>query len=247
MEQKQILERMKQMKLWGMYHSFQTNLSTSLPENLTADELLSMLIESEWDDRQTRKKDRLITTAKFRYTASVEELEYDPERNLDKNQILRFADCDYITQRQNILITGSTGVGKSYLGCALGHQACLKGYRVMFFNLAKLLSWLKMMKANGSYLKEINKLERQDLLILDDFGLQPIDDQSRLIFLEIIEDRYDRTSTILTSQLPVSNWYEVINEKTIADAILDRLLHRSFRINLKGESMRKTRKKVTEN
>jgi DNA replication protein DnaC len=117
----------------------------------------------------------------------------------------------------------------------------------MFFNLAKLLSWLKMMKANGSYLKEINKLERQDLLFLDDFGLQPIDDQSRLIFLEIIEDRYDRTSTILTSQLPVSNWYEVINEKTIADAILDRLLHRSFRINLKGESMRKTRKKVTEN
>lgn len=247
MEQKQILERMKQMKLWGMYQTFQTNLSTSLPENLTADELLSMLIESEWDDRQTRKKDRLITTAKFRYMASVEELEYDPERNLDKNQIMRFADCDYIAQRQNILITGSTGVGKSYLGCALGHQACLRGYRVMFFNLAKLLSWLKMMKANGSYLKEINKLERQDLLILDDFGLQPIDDQSRLIFLEIIEDRYDRTSTILTSQLPVSNWYEVINEKTIADAILDRLLHRSFRINLKGESMRKTRKKVTEN
>jgi len=247
MEQKQILERMKQLKLWGMYHSFQTNLSTALPENLTADELLSMLIESEWDDRQTRKRDRLITSAKFRYMASVEELEYDPERNLDKNQILRFADCDFITQHQNILITGSTGVGKSYLGCALGHQACLKGYRVMYFNLAKLLSWLKMMKADGSYLKEISKLERQDLLILDDFGLQPIDDQSRLIFLEIIEDRYDRSSTILTSQLPVSNWYEVINEKTIADAILDRLLHRSFRVVLKGESMRKTRKKVTEN
>jgi len=206
-----------------------------------------MLIELEWDDRQTRKRDRVITSAKFRYMASVEELEYDPERNLDKYQILRFADCDYITQHQNILITGSTGVGKSYLGCALGHQACLKGYRVMYFNLAKLLSWLKMMKADGSYLKEIGKLERQDLLILDDFGLQPIDDQSRLIFLEIIEDRYDRSSTILTSQLPVSNWYEVINEKTIADAILYRLLHRSFRVVLKGESMRKTKKKVTEN
>ncbi len=247
MEQKVILEKMKQLKFWGMYRSFQTDLHQIDTETITPDELLYQLLQIEWDDRQNRKMQRLITTARFRYMASVEELAYHPERNLDKNQILRLAECEYMDQHQNILITGSTGVGKSYLACALGQQACLKGYRVLYFNLAKLLARLKMMKADGSYLKEITRLEKQDLLILDDFGLQPIDDQSRLIFLEIIEDRYDRSSTILTSQLPVSNWYEVINEKTIADAILDRLVHKAHRISLKGESMRKMRKQGNEN
>ncbi len=160
---------------------------------------------------------------------------------MDKNNILRFAECDFINQKQNILITGSTGVGKSYLACALGHQACIKGYRVMYFNIAKILARLKMQKADGSYIKEMLKIEKQDLVILDDFGLQPIDSQSRMIFLEMMEDRYDRRSTIVTSQLPVSAWHEVINEKTIADAILDRLVHSSHRIDLKGESMRKNR------
>ncbi len=244
MERKHLLERMKTLKLWGMYQSFQGDLYQSETDRYTPDELLDMLLESEWDDRQARKIHRLITSAKFRYMASVEELIYDEQRELDKNQMMRFAECEYITKRQNILITGSTGVGKSYLACALGHQACLKGHRVSFFNLAKLLARLKMMKADGSYLKEISRLERQDLLILDDYGLQPIDNQSQLIFLEIIEDRYDRKATILTSQLPVSSWYEVIDEKTIADAILDRLVHGSYRVNIKGESMRKTKKRA---
>jgi DNA replication protein DnaC len=247
MERKQLLEKMKLLKLWGMYRSFQGDLYQSETERYTPDELLGMLLASEWDDRQARKIQRLITSARFRYMASVEELIYLPERELEKNQIMRFADCDYIAKRQNILITGSTGVGKSYLACALGHQACLRGYKVSFFNLAKLLARLKMMKADGSYLKEISRLEKQDLLILDDFGLQPIDNQSQLIFLEIIEDRYDRKATILTSQLPVGSWYEVIDEKTIADAILDRLVHGAYRVNIKGDSMRKTRKRVNQN
>jgi DNA replication protein DnaC len=242
METTQILERMKQMKLFGMHRYYQSSLDANHHENYTADELLNALIESEWDERQTRKIDRLMRTARFRYKASIEEITFGEQRNLDKNKMLRFAECDFIKQKQNILITGSTGVGKSYLACALGHQACIKGYRVMYFNITKILARLKMQKADGSYIKEMSKIEKQDLVILDDFGLQPIDSQSRMIFLEMMEDRYDVRSTIVTSQLPVSAWHEVINEKTIADAILDRLVHSSHRIDLKGESMRKNRK-----
>jgi len=244
METTQITERMKQMKLFGMQRYYQSSLDAKHHMNYTADELLTALIEAEWDERQTRKIDRLMRTARFRYKASIEEITFNEQRNMDKNYILRFAECDFIKQRQNIIITGSTGVGKSYLACALGHQACFKGYRVMYFNIAKILARLKMQKADGSYIKEMAKIERQDLVILDDFGLQPIDSQSRMIFLEMMEDRYDIRSTIVTSQLPVSAWHEVINEKTIADAILDRLVHSSHRIDLKGESMRKKRKNI---
>ncbi len=247
METTAILEKMKQLKLFGMHRYYQGSLDANHQENYTADELLHALVESEWDERQTRKIDRLMRTAHFRYKSSVEEITFNEQRNLDKNKILRFAECEYIKQKQNILITGSTGVGKSYLSCALGHQACIKGYKVMYFNISKLLSKLKMLKADGTYIKEMSKIEKQDLVILDDFGLQPIDSQSRLIFLELIEDRYDRKSTIVTSQLPVSSWYEVINEKTIADAILDRLVHSSHRIDLKGESLRKNNKNVNIN
>jgi len=244
METTQIIERMKQMKLFGMHRYYQSSLDANHQGNYTPDELLNALIESEWDERQTRKIDRLMRTARFRYKASVEEITFNEQRNLDKDKILRFAECDFIKQKQNILITGSTGVGKSYLACALGHQACIKGYRVMYFNIAKILARLKMQKADGSYIKEMLRIEKQDLVILDDFGLQPIDSQSRMIFLEMMEDRYDIRSTIVTSQLPVSSWHEVINEKTIADAILDRLVHSSHRIDLKGESMRKNKKNL---
>ena len=174
METSQILERMKQMKMYGMHRYYQSSLDAGHHESYTADELLHALIESEWDERQTRKIDRLMRTARFRYKSSIEEITYDEDRNMDKNNILRFAECDFINQKQNILITGSTGVGKSYLACALGHQACIKGYRVMYFNIAKILARLKMQKADGSYIKEMLKIEKQDLVILDDFGLQRI-------------------------------------------------------------------------
>ena len=206
--------------------------------------LAAFLIEAEWEERQTRKIDRLMRMARFRYKASIEEIAFNEQRNLDKNQILRFTECDFIRQKQNILITGSTGVGKSFLTCALGHQACFKGHRVIYFNIAKILARVKMQKAEGSYLKEMAKIERQDLVILDDFGLQPIDSQRRITVLEMMEDRSDIRSTIVTSQLPVSAWHEVINEKIMADAIMDRLVHSSHRIDLRGESMRKKRKSI---
>lgn len=209
------------------------------------DELISYLIDAEWDDRQTRKIERHVRTARFRYKACVEEIVYSEDRNLDRNNMIRFGSCDYIKRKENIIITGATGVGKSYIASALGHQACLKGYKVMYFNMAKLLSKLKMMKADGSYLKEINRIEKQDVLIIDDFGLQPLDNNNRLMFLEIIEDRHERQSTIITSQLPVEKWYEIIADKTIADAVLDRLAHSSHRLEIKGESLR--RKKSLKN
>lgn len=186
-----------------------------------------------------QKIDRYRKGAKFRYSASIEELRFTASRGLDKTQVLRLAEGNFIQQRENILVTGPTGVGKSFLASALGHQACELGYKTLYFNTQKLFSRLKMMKADGSYSREIAKIERSDLLILDDFGLQPLDNTARMILLEIIEDRHGRRSTIISSQLPVQKWYEVIGESTIADAVLDRMIHTAHRMELKGESLRK--------
>jgi DNA replication protein DnaC len=149
------------------------------------------------------------------------------------------SDGSFLEKKENILITGATGVGKSYLSSALGHQACQLGYRTLYFNTQKLFTRLKMLKADNSYVREIGRIEKYDLLILDDFGLAPLDSVARMILLEIIEDRHNRKSTIISSQLPVAKWYEVIGESTIADAILDRMVHTAHRIDLKGESLRK--------
>ncbi len=172
---------------------------------------------------------------------------FEQERGMDKNLVMRLADGSFIEKKENILITGSTGIGKSYLASALGQQACTLGYRVMYLNASKLFAKLKMAKADNSYITEIAKMERQQLIILDDFGIQPLDAQSRSMFMEIIEDRHGKASTLITSQVPVSKWYEVIGEVTIADAIMDRLIHNAHRIELKGESLRKTFKNKTEN
>ena len=156
--------------------------------------------------------------------------------------MLRLADAGFIERRENLLITGPTGVGNCFIASALGHQACLRGYRTLYFNTQKLFAKLKILKADGTYLKEMNRIERCDLLILDDFGMQNLDNTNRMNLMEIIEDRHGRKSTLIASQLPVASWYEVIGESTIADAILDRLIHGAHRIELKGSSMRKKEK-----
>lgn len=204
---------------------------------------MAYLTQAEWDDKHNRKIERLIKAARFRYTASVEEIIFDPSRAIDKNQFMRFITCEFIQNRENILITGSTGVGKSFIASALGYQACSKGYKVKYYNIQKLFSKLKMAKADGSYLKEIDRIEKQDLLILDDFGLQELDNNKRQALMEMMEDRHGNKSTIIASQIPVMQWHQIIGEQTIADAILDRIVHSARRIELKGESMRKKRKK----
>jgi DNA replication protein DnaC len=241
------LDKLRKMKFFGMFHPFKSSMETGKTNDYTADELLAHLVEAEWDDRQNRRIERAIYYAHFRYKASVESIHYNAERSIDRNQILRLADCTFIDRYENLLITGSTGIGKSYVASAIGHQACILGYRVLYASTPKLFAKLKMAKADGSYIKEAAKLERQELLILDDFGIQPFDAQSRAALMEIIEDRHGKTSLIITSQLPVSKWYDVIGEKTIADAILDRIVHDAHRIELKGESMRKKRQLEPEN
>ena len=235
------LQKMKQMKLYGMVRAFNTSLENGRMNDLTTDELISILVESEWDDRENRRIERRIRNARFRYKANIEQIRYEIERNLDKNLVNRFAECGFIEKGENILITGSTGIGKSYIASALGNQACMLGYKVLYANLTKLFASLKMAKADGSYIRELIKIEKMDLLILDDFGIQPLDNQNRAILLEVIEDRHENRSTMITSQVPVSQWYDVIGEKTIADAILDRVVHQAHRIELTGESLRRQR------
>jgi len=247
----QTIEKMRIMKLFGMVRAFRTSLESGKAEKCTADELLSMLIDAEWDERYNRKLNRSVRNARFRYKASVEQINFDDNRVLNKNQVLRLADCGFIDKKENVLITGSTGVGKSYIASAIGHQACSLGYKVLYDHSSKLFARLKSGKADGTYLKEITKIEKQDLLIIDDFGIQPLDQQSRIILMEIIEDRHGKKSTLFTSQVPVNLWHEIIGEQTIADAILDRIVHDSQRLELKGESMRKKRgilpEEITEN
>lgn len=237
----QTLERMKAMKLYGMVRAFRTSLETRAAEPLTPDELLSILVDCEWDDRYNRKIIRSLKSARFRYKAAIEQIDFNNDRERNKNQILRLADCDFISKRENVIITGSTGIGKSYIASAIGHQACSLGYKVLYEHTAKLFARLKMSKADGSYLKEMTKIEKQHLLIIDDFGIQPLDQPSRSILMEIIEDRHGNRSTMFTSQVPVTEWHEIIGEQTIADAILDRIIHTAHRLELKGESMRKKR------
>ncbi|MFC4143495.1 IS21-like element helper ATPase IstB [Pedobacter mendelii] len=241
------LDKLRKLKFYGMFHAFKSSIETGQTDQYTSDELLAHLIDSEWDYRQNRRIERQILYARFRYKASIEELHYHVERSIDRNQVMRLADCTFLDRFENLLITGSTGIGKSYLASAIGYQACMLGYRVLYASTPKLFAKLKMAKADGSYIKEIAKIEKQQLLILDDFGIQPFDAQSRAALMEIIEDRHSKTSLIITSQLPISKWHEVIGEKTIADAILDRIVHDAHRIELKGESMRKKRAPAPEN
>jgi DNA replication protein DnaC len=241
---KQTLEKMHQMKLYGMHRAFTTVLENNTDQDLSSDQIITQLVDAEHDDRNNRRIERLIKNAKFRYKAAVEEVHYNSDRNLQQIQVSRLAECSFIEKSENIFITGSTGVGKSYLACALGQQACILGHRTLYAAASRLLSHLKMAKADGTYVRETRKIQRHKLLILDDMGLQPIDREASHILLEVIEDRYNIGSTIFTSQIPVENWYELMAESTIADAIMDRIVHQSHRIQIDGESMRKKQAKL---
>lgn len=233
------LDKMISLRLRGMFNAFKTSLETNQKENMTIDQFISLLIINEWDDRRNRAIERAIKHANFRHKASIESVNFSVERGLDKNQVQRLADLSFVKQHKDLFITGSTGTGKTYLAIALGYQACQKGFKVIYSNTARLMGLLKSSKAKGTILTELRKIERTDLLILDDFGLQPFDATARMNLLEVIEDRYGKKSTIITSQIPVKEWYDIIGEKTIADAVLDRIVHQSLRVELYGESLRK--------
>ena len=233
------IEKMKELKLHGMAEAFRNTLSAKMNAKLTVDELIGHLVDAEWDDRYNKKLSRLLVSARFRYQASMEEIDYIAPRNLDKNKLLRYSSCDWIKKHENIVITGSTGVGKSFIASALGNQACVNGFSVLYHNSIKLFSGLKSARGDGSYSLEMRRIQKSDVLILDDFGLETLDVQSRLMLLEIMEDRTNSKSAIITSQVPVSSWFDVIGDATIADAVCDRIIHSAHKIELKGESMRK--------
>jgi len=232
------LSKMRQMRLLGMARAFQLTTESGKNEKFTPDEMITHLIDSEWDERYNRKIERSLLQARFRYKASMEEVNYADNR-LEKNEILRLADCEFIKRKENIIITGSTGIGKSFLASALGYQACTMGYKVLYQHSTKLFGRMKIAKADGSYLKLLAKIEKQEVLLIDDFGIQPLDAQSRSTLMEIIEDRHGKASTIITSQVPITKWHEIIGEQTIADAILDRIVHDAHRLEMTGESLRK--------
>jgi DNA replication protein DnaC len=237
------MDKMRELRLHGMLRAFRDTHESSAYERLTSDEFLAHLIDAEWDERNNRTLKRLVKNASFRYRGMVEEIEFSQGRNIDKNSFHRLADGDWIGKAENLIITGATGSGKSFIACALGHAFCIRGMKVRYLNCMKLFSHLKKAKADGSYFREMKALAKQDLLILDDFGLKQLDAESRLFMLEFIEDRYGLKSTLISSQVPVNKWFDIIGDPTIADAICDRLVHNAHTINLKGGSMRKNRGK----
>ena len=233
------LSWMQHMRLLGMHAAFKASQENFTLDKMTNDEFTSWLITNEWDDRCNRTIERLVKAAGFRYEASLEHIDYDVDRGLDRNLIQRLADLGFMSEGRNLFIVGSTGTGKSYIATALGYRACQKGHRVLYANTARLMAQLKVAKAKGSILQELKKIERTELLILDDFGLQPLDTTARNLLMDIIEDRHGKKSTIIASQIPVRAWYEAIADQTVADAIMDRIIHGAIKIQLKGESMRK--------
>ena len=237
----QIESQLTRLRLHGMSRTWQALLETRRQHELSLGEGLEILLQAEEQERSNNRFERLRKSARFRYQSSVEELKLDASRGMDKALISDLATGEYLKKGESVLITGASGCGKSFLASALGSHACAQGYKVAYYNMQKLLLKTKISRIEGTIVRLFELLAKTDLLILDDFGLTHLEQQQRLDLMELIEDRHGKSSTMIASQLPVANWYDIIGEETIADAILDRLVHTSYRIELKGESLRKKR------
>jgi len=237
------LDKLRELRLAGMQKALIEQMDMPDRDALTFDERFGMLVDSEHTERENRRLKTRLKRARLRQAATVEDIDYRHPRGLDKSLMLSLAGCDWVRQHHNVIITGPTGAGKSYLACALGNKACREGYRVLYFRVARLFQDLAIAKADGRYDKLLRVLARSQLLVLDDWGTAPLTDEQRRDLFEVMEDRYDRGSTLIAAQLPVKHWHKTIGDPTLADAILDRLIHNAYTITLKGESMRKRKSK----
>jgi DNA replication protein DnaC len=243
MNTQETVDQLKQLKLKGMTQAYQSLLDLPVHEQLTLHQAVARLTEAEMQHRIHQKTQMYLNLSKLRYNAVLENVQCSEARNFTKEQLAYFADTSFIDRAENVLITGATGCGKSYLACALGRLACSHGYKVLYLGMTRFLEKINQSKLEGNYVKILNQIEKNQLIILDDFGLQPLDTSTRLALLQILEDRYGKKSIIITSQLPIKNWFEYISEPTLADAIMDRLSANANKIELKGESLRKQKSK----
>lgn len=239
------LDKLHALKLTGMAAALADQSATTDIQELTFEERLGLLVDREMTERDNRRMSSRLRRAKLRHTAILEDIDYRHSRGLDKGLVQSLAGCQWVKEHLNVLITGPTGVGKTWLACALAHKACREGYTAQYVRLTRLLRELTIAKGDGQYAKLLTNLAKVDVLILDDWGLMKLSAENRRDLLEVLEDRHGRRSTIATSQLPIEEWHGVIGDATLADAILDRLVHNAYKINLRGESMRKQQAKLT--
>ncbi len=239
------LDQLKSMKLSGMAQAFEEQLQRADLSDLSFDDRLSFLVEREHTVRANRQLTYRLRRAQLKLNATVEDLDHRARRGLDKSTLNELARSRFINDHLNVLITGPTGVGKTYIACAIAHSACRNGYSARYVRLPRLLTDITIARGDGTYPKFLSQLAKTDLLILDDWGLATLNGEQRRDLLDILDDRHALRSTIVTSQLPVKQWHETIGDPTLADAILDRLVHNAYTINLKGESLRKKYSNLT--
>lgn len=243
----QSLQQLRQLKLSGLAEALEMQFNQpNTYEELSFAERINLAVQQEITHRHDKRLQRLLIAARFKVTARMEDIDYSHPRGLKKSTVAGLQGNNWITKGQNLVMTGPTGCGKTYLACALGHHACLHGYQVRYFRASRLFEQLTISHGDGSYLKLLSQIAKADVLIIDDWGLEPLTQPQKNDLLEIMEDRHNSKSTIVTSQLPMTKWHEFINDPTLADAILDRLLHNAHKLNLKGESMRKMLTSLTE-
>jgi len=240
------LDKLETMKFFGMARAFAEQLDSADIGELDFEDRFALLVDREWTARHDRQLSNRLRRAKLRHNACAEDIDYRHPRRLDKKLVASLASCQWVREHLNILITGASGLGKSWLACAFAHQACREHHSALYLRVPRLLNELDISRADGRYAKVLASLAKTDVLILDDWGLAPLSAQHRHDLLEIIEDRHGRRSTIVTSQLPVEKWHDYLADPTLADAILDRLVHSAYTLKLKGESMRKTKSPLTE-
>jgi len=241
----QTLDKLTQMKLTGMTHALSEQLQNPESQSLAFEDRLGLMVDREWDARESRGLTRRLQTARLKQPATLEDLDFRTPRGLDKAALFALAECSFIAQHHPIIITGPTGAGKSYLACALANKACRLKHTVRYFRLGSLLSTIALARADGRYPALMRRLERTDLLVLDDWGLYPLETEASRDLFELLEDRSQSGAVIIVSQIPVADWYDLFAAPTLADAILDRVVHTAYHIEMKGESMRKQQAPLT--